>query len=58
MSTKILLLGKRCFSETLKDNSLSEDNYKQLKSESTKAEGYDFYKKIGSPKYFVAPMVE
>ena len=58
MSTKILLLGKRCFSETSKVNTPSEDYYKQLKSESTKAEGYEFYKKIGSPKYFVAPMVE
>lgn len=58
MSTKIQLLGKRCFSEILKVTTPSEDYYKKLKSESTKAEGYDFYKKIGSPKYFVAPMVE
>ena len=46
----ITLLGKRCFSQTL------------TPMESTvplaTAEPYAFYKKVGSPKYFVAPMVD
>ena len=47
---KIQLLGKRCFSDTLK-TTVSQ-------TEVVEQDPYAFYKKVGCPKYFVAPMVD
>jgi hypothetical protein len=54
-TNQIQLLGKRCFSQSLIHNynpvNFSDYEYQH-------GDPYQFYKKIGYPKYFVAPMVD
>lgn len=61
----IKLLGKRCFSVLLHHSFTAQNvqtdqqfEMEQLDAQHAHEDKYAFYKKVGSPKYFVAPMVD